>query len=231
MNHSKSKRTKKLSTKNLSEVVEQLARIEEKTHKQFHSKASVKKKKKAAKQSRPPVENGKSGLRPPERSVSCRKKKAIVIIGCLTGNPIADAAYRNTANEAVSDLTDRGYETTLLNLPTNEQVRSFIADPCVKAFVYVGHGSDSDSGNSNVGGKSGGDIIWPNCDEVITSSEIRRWLNGGSMELVILHACFQGAKNTSQRWQSAFGVDGSSFSSWSGLCRYFSAYWWQFVWY
>ena len=204
-----------------------LEKMEIETHKKFHSKSKVKRKKKQA-GSVLEIPEGLPGLRPPDKD--CKTKKALVVIGCLTGNSFADAAFRNTAAEAVSDLTDRGYKTTLLSQPTNGQVQAFIADPCVKAFVYVGHGSDEDSGDSRVGGPNGGDFIWPNCDEVITSAEIRRWMNGGSMDVVILHACFQGSANTRRRWQSAFGVGASNFHSWSGICRYFTAFWWQFGW-
>ena len=214
-----------------SQCKKYLKKTENKTHKEFHSKKSVKAKKDQAEETTAQaIESGSSGKRPRESTVECEKKKALVIIGNLTGNPIADAAFKNTAAEAVSDFTDRGYETTLLDKPTNKQIKAFLVDPCVKAFAYVGHGSDSDSDDAKVGGKGGGDFIWPNADEVMTSSEVRHVMNGGTMDVVILHACFQGASNTTTRWTTAFGVGADDFHSWSGLCRYFTAYWWQFGW-
>lgn len=214
-----------------------LAEIEDGTHDEFHVKLTVKKKKARKKQQ---DEEGDDGPRPgetppveynPEDCEDCEDiKKAVVVIGCLTGNRFADRGFRNTAAEAVSDFVDRGYQTTLLDHPTLAQLQTMLADPAVTAFAYVGHGADSDSDTAQPNGRGGSDFLWPNCDEIASAGDVRRWVAGRAFDVVIIHACYQGATNTAARWQTAFGVGAGNFHSWSEKCRYFQAYWWQFGW-
>jgi len=207
-----------------------LRKLEKKTHYAFHNASHIMVKLAASTTGTELLKEEETLVRPPEQGVECKKKKAVVVIGCLTDYAFSNQAYKNTANEAVSDFNDRGYNTTLLNRPTRAQLRALIADPCLKAFCYVGHGADSDSDNARVGDRGGGDTLWINCDDFISSSDIKKWINKGTMDIVILHACYQGASNTTTRWSTAFGVGAEGFYSWSGLCRYFTAFWWQFGW-
>ncbi len=214
-----------------------LADTEDGTHAEFHARLAVKKTKAKKKKQ---DEEGDGGPQPgetppseyrPEDCENCEKhKKAVVVIGCLTGNGFVDRAFRNTAAEAVSDFVDRGYHTTLLDHPTAAQLAAMLADPAVTAFCYVGHGSDSDSDTPQPNGKGGSDFLWPNCDEIFSASDAQRAAGGRAFDVVILHACFQGAPNTAARWQAAFGTGAGNFHSWAGVCRYFTAYWWQFGW-
>jgi len=222
---------------NPDEFVAFLTETEDGTHEEYHAKLTVKKKKAKKKQQDEEGDGGpKPGTTPPEEyePEECEDcddaKKAVVVIGCLTGNAFVDRSFRNTAAEAVSDFVDRGYHTTLLDHPTGTQLKAALADKAVTAFCYVGHGSDSDSDTAQPGGRGGSDFLWPNCDEIASASDVQRWVGGRAFDVVILHACFQGATNTAKRWQTAFGVGAGNYHSWEGVCRYFTAYWWQFGW-
>ena len=213
------------------EFVKAMEEIESEVQIAFHSEAKVKELKE--KQREDEGEGGEAPPRPGERGVRREVKRALVVIGALTGNGFVDTAMRNTALEALSDFNDRGYETTLLDQPMCTEVQSFLSDPNMKAFCFVGHGGDKkagDSGDAKPGGRNGNDTMWPNGGEVISSLDIKRWMNGRTMDVVILHACVQGLSNTAKRWQTAFGVSADNYHSWIGLCRYHQAYWWQFYW-
>lgn len=160
-------------------------------------------------------------------------KRALVVVGALTGNSIVDAAMHNTAREAESDLKDRGYATDLLECPSGSRLRGLLSGSYYTAFCFVGHGGDKkegDSGDGVPGGVNGNDFLWINNNEVITSYDVQRWRSGSATDVVILHACVQGQSNTARRWQTAFGVSASNYHSWSGACDYVRAFWWQQIW-
>ncbi len=178
----------------------------------------------------PGFPEGASRLRPDEASVECRVKKAVVAVGALTGFVFSDRIFRNTAEEAVRDLNNRGYLTALLDQPTSAQIKGFIVDPCVKAFCYIGHGSDEDSKTGVPGEPGGADFMWPNENEVITSAEIKFWMNQGRLDALILHACFQGAVNNAARWKEAFGLQDADFFAFKKRARGPISFWWQMFW-
>jgi len=161
------------------------------------------------------------------------EKRALVVVGALTGNSVVDAAMQNTASEAKSDLTNRGYTTDSLECPTVFSLGGLLSGSSYKAFCFIGHGTDpgdGDSGDAVPGGQNGSDFLWINNDEVITSSDVQGWRNGSTTDVVILHACAQGKSNTAKRWQTAFGVSADNYHSWSGSCDYVRAFWWQQAW-
>ncbi|MCK9580858.1 MAG: hypothetical protein M0Q92_10485 [Methanoregula sp.] len=161
------------------------------------------------------------------------KKWALVIVGDLTGNTFVDQAMHNTAIEAEKDFTNRGYTTDRMDTLTRAMVERLLRSGQFTAICFIGHGGDikaGDSANGTPGDRGGNDFLWPNAGEVMDSGDVQTWMGGRAMDVVILHACVQGSTNTAQRWQTAFSVSKANFYSWSGLCRYDRAFWWQQIW-
>jgi hypothetical protein len=206
--------------------------------KRFHADKKIKrilekkdeKRVKAAARKAPPVRSVKTGRTEEED----KTKKALVIVGALTGNEFVDLAMHDTAVEAENDFKKRGYVTERWASLSKTVVENLIRSGQFDAFCFVGHGSDPKGGDSADGipGHGGSsDSLWPNDDEVIDAYDVQKWLGGHTMDVVILHACAQGKPNTGQRWRTAFGVSKANFHSWSGLCSFDKAYLWQHYWF
>ncbi|MGE4105998.1 MAG: hypothetical protein AB7F66_02215 [Bacteriovoracia bacterium] len=164
-------------------------------------------------------------------SPTCRSPYAVVVQGALPSVKAARNGFENTIDELMKDFRDRGYTVLFFQEPTFDTLAEQLQDPCVKVFGFVGEGIEEDSKTYNLNDANGADLIFLSESEVIDAAMMKAVLKGRPpLELVIMHACYQGAKYNRVRWRQAFRILDEKFLSWHGLARFNTTYWWQFFW-
>lgn len=153
------------------------------------------------------------------------KKQAVLVLGYIPSD-----VYQNTADQLYSDFEKLGYKTHYLKQPTLKALKVFLENPAVVAFGFVGEGSDRDSLSTDENDPETFDRIFINKNTIVTSSEMKLILKDRKMEKVLLHACYQGAKNNAVRWIKAFNVAKDQFLGWPRPAHYVEAFWWQLFW-
>ncbi len=162
-------------------------------------------------------------------SATCTgSKRALVVQGLLPKR--FRGGFENTTLELMKDLTARGYSVEFLREPSWSDVRERMIDnPCLAAFGFVGEGVEDDSATSNVNDREY-DLMYLRENEGIFANDVRGWLNGKSLEVVVIHACQQGAQNNRMKWLNAFGFPTKTFKAWAYNVRSYDTYWWQYFW-
>lgn len=126
------------------------------------------------------------------------------------------AVDRETWEEMQADFRNRGYEVHAYDFSTDQGLRagrtaflSDLQDPRMKAFGFCGHGSAQDGvaqlvlGNGSKG--NGVTALTPD-----GASGLR---GQNATEVVIIHACYQGATENGAAWKAAFHVSDENFHS------------------
>ena len=138
---------------------------------------------------------------------------AVVLVGDVEG---ASNELQNAASEAVSDLSDAGFNTSLDRDATLEEAVSAIENDQTRVVVIFAHGDGDTKKSSFNEGMLMADGNW--LDSAVFGG--RTFPN---IQRVILHGC--GQRNQ-QSWRILF--PNAVINGWAGPVRGWQIYWWQF---
>lgn len=168
---------------------------------------------------KPPVK------RPPKRLPSdkhCDERIALLVTGNCSWWPGESLVMA----EAARDMRSRGYATQSLLQPTINTFETALANPCVKALVIIGHGTNGDS-PANTQKNAMVSLVGDGKNALQPTHLSTLGLPNSPLEMFILHSCFQGSPNNRKAWKAAAGGKNTFFSSWDSKPSPLDVYIWQ----